>query len=737
MDRGSGEKTKAHDISELNEFYVQGDSCDQEIFAEQRSNLLLVSGEHYNRRRQNLARRLRDYKDVSQEQKIRLTKNHIQKICKTYVNNIMSMEPGVGFSPKDQKSVHDQKVADLDHSIWMDGRNRFNIDDLMDDWCDNFVEVGEVAVKVFFDPSAGKIVAHEQKVDVEGQPMLGPDGQPQGDPSRPVFSGEFVFEEVYGFNLLRPPECKDMRKAEWICIRKMVGKADLTAKFGHDEESKRFIVASADETYTVFDGTRGGYRQTDKEVMVREYYFRACAKYPQGYYYITTKEGILSQGELPGGVFPIIFQPFDKVQTTSRGRSVVKILRPYQAEINRAASKMAEHQITLGDDKLVLLNGGKASPSVSLPGVRTISATGGAPIVMEGRSGAQYLEYMQSQIAEMYQVSNVAEDTAQIPGQLDPYTLLFRSAKNKKQFQRYIKRFEKFLIEIVKTYLKLAKIHMSDEQLTAAIGKDEQVNIAEIRGGQDDAYDIKIEGQSDDIESKLGQQIFVNHAIQYLGSQLDKQEVGKLLRMAPLANFKGSFDDLTSNDDIATNDILALDRGERPPVHEFEDHPYMIKRLMTRSRKPDFGFLDPQIQKNYQEKMQIHQQMEAYKQLQIQQAAAGYIPTGGYLAKCDVWISDPKNPTQTHRLELPSESINWLMTRMQAQQGAMAPLAGLPTDAQAGIASNVTQLKARAGQPAPQQPGSPNGMEAPSAQMGPPEPGGMSHGVGHQQYNGS
>ena len=38
------------------------------------------------------------------------------------------------------------------------------------------------------------------------------------------WAGEFVFEEIYGFNLLRPPECKDMRKAAWLCIRKMVDK---------------------------------------------------------------------------------------------------------------------------------------------------------------------------------------------------------------------------------------------------------------------------------------------------------------------------------------------------------------------------------------------------------------------------------------------------------------------------------------------------------------------------------
>ena len=605
-----------HTIAELNQLYFDGDACDQQIFAEMRSNLLLVDGEHYQRRQSYFYKRIRDSRELSHEQKMRLTKNHIQKITKTYANNILSMNPGVGFSPKQDGDMHQQKLCDMDHSLWRDAVERYNIDDLQDDWCDSFIGIGEVAVKVFFDSGAGPVVGYTNKLDLTtGQPMLDDTGQPVPDMDKPQYKGEMVFEEIYGFNLLRPSECKDIRKAAWLGIRKMVDKQDLMGKFT-DPEVQKFIVPAADETFIIFDGALGGYKRAKNQVMVREYYFRPSWKYPQGHYYITTKEGILAEGDLPGGLFPIKIAPMDKVPTTPRGRSIVRQMRPYQVEINRSASKMAEHQVTLGDDKLLIQNGTKVSPGVALPGVRSVNYTGAPPIIMEGRSGNQYLDYMLSQVKELYDVMNVAEDSVQAPtGQMDVYTLLFRSARQKKVFQRYIKRFEKFLIEIVKLYLRLCKIHYNDQELIDAIGKKEQVNIQELRQSSDLDANIKVEPQSDDIETKMGKQLVLNHILQYVGPQLKPEEIGKLLRAMPYADSDESFDDFTLDFDMARNEMLALDRGEQPPVHESDNHAYLAKKLLARTKKPDFNYLSPFIQQNYKEKLAVHQQIDCLPEI--------------------------------------------------------------------------------------------------------------------------
>lgn len=707
---------KKPDINALNGMYMDGDSCDQDIFAEMRSNVLLCGGDQYNRRQSRFYKRIRDSKELSQEQKLRLTKNHVQKICKIYANNIVSMNPGVGFTPKDENNLHDQKVAELHHSVWQDAIKRYFIDDKIDDWVDSLVQIGEICVKIFYDPVQGNIKGYEPQTDPEtGNPNLNEFGEMIPDEGKPMFEGEFVFDEIYGFNLLRPPECKDMRKAEWLGIRKMVNKQELLRQFKSNPDIQKFIRTDQDETYLIFDAMGGGYKKSTKQTMLREYYFRPSQLFPDGYFYITTKEGILAEGELPGGLFPIVFQSFDKIQTTPRGRSPIKIMRPYQAEINRSASKIAEHQITLGDDKLLLQNGTKASAGTSLPGVRTVNFTGSQPTVLPGRSGEQYLGYMQAQIQELYQVMMVEEDSALNESAMDPYVLLFRSGRQKKKFQRYIKKFEKFLIEIVHLYLRLAKLHMPDDAVVWAVGKNEQVNIPEFRQLPDTCYEINIEAQSDDIETKLGKQIVINHALQYVGTQLKPDDIGKIMRQMPFANFDGSFDDLTMDYDSSVNDMLALDRGEQPPVNQYDSHPYIIKRLTSRMKKSDFKFLPPQIQKNYQDKVQLHQQMEAANMQAIQRAESGFIPTGGYLVTCDFYVKDPTDTTgeKTRRARLPYQAVEWLIKNMESQGASLESLEQLGSGAQAGIAQSFLQQGPGMGQQ--QQPMGPQGPSGPIA----------------------
>lgn len=709
---------KRPDINALNSMYMDGDSCDQDIYSEMRSNVLLCGGDQYSRRQSRFYKRIRDSKELSQEQKLRLTKNHIQKICKIYANNITSMNPGVGFSPKDETSLHDQKVASMHHSVWQDAVKKYYIDDKLDDWVDSFVQIGEVCVKLFYDPSQGSIKGYEPQTDPQtGNPFLNEFGEMQADENRPMFEGEFVFEEIYGFNLLRPPECKDMRKAEWLGIRKMTNKQELLRQFKGNPEIQKFVRTDQDETYQVFDMLGGGYKKSTKQTMLREYYFRPSQLFPEGYFYITTKEGILAEGELPGGLFPIVFQAFDKIQTTPRGRSPIKIMRPYQAEINRSASKIAEHQITLGDDKLLLQNGTKASAGTSLPGVRTVNYTGSAPTVLPGRSGEQYLGYMQAQITELYQVMMVEEDSALNESAMDPYVLLFRSGRQKKKFQRYTKKMEKFLIEMVHLYLRLAKLHMPDDAVVWAVGKNEQVNIQEFRQLPDTCYEINLEAQSDDVETKLGKQIVINHALQYVGNQLKPDDIGKIMRQMPFANFDGSFDDLTMDYDNSVNDMLALDRGEQPPVNQYDSHTYIIKRLTSRMKKADFRFLPPQIQKNYQDKISLHQQMEAANMQTIQRAEQGFIPTGGYLVTCDFYVKDPSDSTglKTRRARLPYQSVEWLINQMESQGASLQSLEQLGSGAQAGIAGQFLQQNQNQGMGQQNQPMGSQGPSGPIA----------------------
>lgn len=654
------EKPETHSVEDLEKLYQEDDEADKELFAEMRSNILLKTGDHYNKMRSNFFKRLRDSRGISQEQKIRLTKNHIQKIANAYANHILSTAPGVGFEPAQQSELQDQKNAEMNRSVWEYAKEKNSLDEQVQAWVEDFVDVGEVATKIFFDPSEGA-------------------------------SGEILFEEVYGFNLLVDCAATSFKKAKRATIRKMVDLKKLKKMYPEEEHAKA-LQESSDQTYTIFERGKGGYQKSKGECLVRETYFRPGLQYPNGYVYIWVKGHILFEGELPAGIFPIIQKPFNRLQTKARGQSVIKTLRPYQAEINRSGSKIAEHQITLGDDKLLVQHGTKVTSGVSLPGVRTANYTGMAPVVLPGRDGSQYLNYMNSQITEMYNAAMVDEKPAEMSGQLDAYSLLFRSASQKKQFQLYIRRFEAFLKEVCSTYLELARYHFTDDMVIQMAGRKERVNIAEFRDTSPLCYKIKVTAQSEDIETKLGKQLVLNHVLQYVGNQLGKEDIGKLIKAMPYSNQDESFNDLTMDYESATNDILALDRGEQPPVHPNDPHPYMVKRLTARMRQADFQFLNPQVQNNYQMRLQAHEQFIAQQAQAIQMAEAGFIPTGGYLVACDFYVqSDANDPSKTKRVRMPSESLQWLIQKLETQGSSLDQLENVNQQNLAEIAAMTQQ----------------------------------------------
>lgn len=698
-----------HSITELNELYNDGESADQDVFAEQRSNIQLIAGEHYTKKGSRFWNRLRDNKEINQDQKIRLTKNHIRKIVHKYVNSITSYAPGVQAGPKDKTDLQHQKSSELVNAVWQDAKNRHNLNQKINQWAKDYVGIGEVAVKIFFDPNAGRFIGMEAEVDEEGQPVLDENGQLV--PSEVAkFSGDVVIERLFGFNIIRPAGIKDIKTAPWLCHRKMVQIKELKALISSspnlDEEEKQKIIQkiseTPDQTYVVLDGATSSYKQVKNQTMLKEFFFRPCPEYPNGYFYICTETEKIFEGELPFGIYPIVFEGFDEIQTSPRYRSVVKQLRPNQIEINRCASTIAEHQITMGWDKVLTQNGTKVTQGVSFPGVRTFNYSGMAPIIMEGRTGNQYLEYMQAQITEMYSIALVEEQDLEKNVQYDVYSMLSRSIKDKKKFSLYTDGFESFLKEVFKTYINLCQKYYTPEHLIPAIGKSEYVNIDEFKQVKDLCYQIEIDAQTDDSETKLGKQLMLNHLIQYVGPQLAKDDLGKVIRLMPYANDELILEDLTMNYDVATNYILALDRGQVPPPHQYDDHVYMIKKLVARTRKPDFMFLNPKVKQNYINAIKMHENLEVQREIQIKQAQSEFIPVGGFMVACDFYVPNPEDPTKLpKRVRLPSESLNWLVKQLETQGSSQQQLESVNGGALAEMSSMLTNQIGQQNQLAP------------------------------------
>jgi hypothetical protein len=193
--------------------------------------------------------------------------------------------------------------------------------------------------------------------------------------------------------------------------------------------------------------------------------------------------------------------------------------------------------------------------------------------------------------------------------------------------------------------------------------------------------------------------------LQYVGKQLDPKILGKILKNLPFGNFEDSIEDLTIDEDIARNDMLALERGEPVTPTPYIDPEYMIKKLTSRQKKSDFRYLAPQVQQAYQMLVQQYEMILAEQQAKIAAAKNEYIPVDGALVTCDFYVPDTANPeNQAKRAKLPQRALEWLLKRLDEQGMSMDKLEGMNAQALSELADMLMQQKigASGGQAAPQ-----------------------------------
>lgn len=668
---------KSKTAAELNELYVSAEAEDKEVFSEMRSNIQLVAGDHYSKKHlDKYFNRIRT-NGMTENQKLRLTKNHVAKIAHHYEESIMSQSPGVKIFPAIDSDMQDTKSADLNQGVWSFVKSKHKLRDKIREYCQDYTQVGEVAAKVFWDPNAGDFQGYRHKQNDDGESMYDDQNQPVADEDTPVFSGDLVFERIFGFNLLRAPGAKTMEESTFFIYRKMSSLPDLKEIYANDPDKLKYLQESSKEEFVVFDSSRNSYMKAKDQVMIREYYFKPCMEYPQGYFYISTENGILEEGELPFGLFPIVWRGFDKYPTRPRGYSVVKRARPYQAEINRASSQQATHQVTLADDKIIYQAGTKLAQGALLPGVRGVTYQGAPPTILAGRTGEQFTNYISNTITEMYQVCEMdeLEEENTSTSQTDPWASLYRNIRQKKKYARYGEGFEQFLMDLCVLTLETCKKYLPDDVVIQMIGRKEQVNIQEFKNTAPISYQIRVEAMEDSLETQMGRQLSISHIMQYVGTQLPQESIGKLIKSMPFGNLDESFDDFTLDADNVKNDMLALERGTPVMFEESDNHPYYAQRLNARIKKADFRYLPQPIQDNYKQKITLHLQAEAEQQQKILDAKNSQIPTNGPMVGVDLYIEDKEDPSKPpKRARIPTTAIEWLVKQMEAQGQTMEKL---------------------------------------------------------------
>ena len=689
------------DIGKLDKLYKDAEQCDDQLFSEMRSNVLLVSGDHYNQRATKFWDRVQDTKGIKDAAKLRLTKNHTATICRRKIGKVLSHAPNTMVTPNNQDEMQDQKTAELNDAVWKFEKKKQKMRSKVRMWAEDFINLGECWCKVFWDDTKGEVIGYEPKVDEDGCELckqttsivMNEYGQQVEqvteeqipDEEKPVMSGDFVFERVFAFNIMRDPNSQSLEDSPYVIVRKMIDKSTVKKIMG-DDFSK---YENEEESYLVFDSDKANYAEEKNKIMLREFYYRPCLEYPEGYFYITVQGHIIDEGKLPFSVFPIVFAGHTEIPTSARFRSPIKQMRPYQIEINRSASKIAETQITLGDDKLILNNNAKISSGGTLAGIRGVKVSGGGDDikVLAGRSGEQYLPYMQSQIAELYQVMDEME--ADAGGQFDAYAMLYHSSRNKERYKKYAEEFEEFLVNITELFLQLAKEYYDEERIIPMIGKSEIVNMAEFKHSEKNSFRIKIENIADDTDTMMGRQLAINHVLQYVGKDLGKDNMGKAIKAMPYMNDTEMFDDLTIDYDMSKNDMLAMERGEMPPIGKHDDHEYLIKRATGRTKKADYRFLPDQIKGLYDQYTKAHQEIAAQAAIELKRLESGFIPTSGPKVKADFYTTTAEGKVE--RQVYPSDALEWLKKQLEAQGTTMQPFTEMSDGVQADMARMVNQ----------------------------------------------
>jgi len=154
----------------------------------------------------------------------------------------------------------------------------------------------------------------------------------------------------------------------------------------------------------------------------------------------------------------------------------------------------------------------------------------------------------------------------------------------------------------------------------------------------------------------------------------------------PFGNKDEAFSTLTADDDIATNDILSLDRGQYVPANKYDNHEYMIKALIHRMRKSDFKTMPVEVQQMYEMRLNEHQTSIRNQIMEKQRADFGMIPSGGFLVTVNASWFNPAN-NRVERIKIPSDSVMFMVNKLQEQGVYAQMLQNLPPQAQVDIAT--------------------------------------------------
>lgn len=667
--------------ADLLQLYNSATSAYERHFAEQRSNIRLKVGYQWEKISGGLSQLARAY-NLPENQKVRITKNHIGRASKLIINSVLNACPGVSIFPENDSELQDIKDASLSRSVWKHIERQNGFKKMVNGWASDQFTCGEAYALVKFDAQGGDFLGYDAPTDPET-------GLMNPDDAYAVFTGKVEIERLFPFMVRTDPDAKEFEKCAWVTVDRLVRKSKLHKLYGKDERLKKIIEGTDKEEYRVFNSLSGNFSNTSMHVLVRETYFRPTPEWPKGYFFIWTEHGILEEGETL--TFPIRQVTWDDADTTSRGLSPIRDVRHLQQEINRASSQAIRESLTLGYSTVLAPLGSKLQHTNIGNGMKAMYYRGGvAPNIIPGRNGEQYIEYIKGYQNEIYDILNIDLHAADKASQVsDINALLMRSMKDKQKFSLYSDKFESFLAEVCDLSLQYARAYLDEESVIKMIGSNETINIAEFKHNDNQAYRIKVEEVGTDIDSMFGKAQQLQQLLQYAGGNLTPQQIGVLIKNSPFLASDEITREFTIDSTQADNIILALDRGQEPFFSGNENHEYMLQRLDMRMKQGSFETLPDEVKMKYAEQMEMHRNASDEQKEAIRQANSELIPTGGALVSIPIYEYDDNGRAKRKKVSV--EALNHLVDLLDKQGHFQAQQSMIPESQQAMMGQNIPQ----------------------------------------------
>ena len=633
---------------------------------------------------------------------LRYAKNHIPRLADVYSNEILREAPDVAVVPVTGGEVRAAPLARMNNDVWEHHKKKTaaNYRQVVDDRVLDFVVTGEVAVKLYWDEE--KDCVHEEKISP--------------------------------FDLARAPGSQSVEESPWHVFRRVYTRRQLIRIYGPKLAAAISQPGSAPATtwlgessHTVFQSSRYEYSNLEG-AMVMEYYERPTATHPKGRYFYFTEGRLLEKGELPGGVYPIVVQRFLKTPGLARGHSFIRNVYRIQTEINRASGQDATNMTHFGDDKFVTNASSDIQIGQVVKGATHLKVSSYGDLQssfmhVEGKGMPKYVDYVRAQVKEMDYICHVATQMEEKKGPQkggDLSVVLYTQIKDKKRFVKYAQGFEDFTVTLARSVLELYRHYLMSSDVIHSGNRDEMVLVDDFKETSDLDYMFKVAPANESDETRLGKQIAVDKLLQYAGRDLDKTDIGMVLRSSTLSDNQGLMDHFSASYDSLVNNLIEIEKGILPVVSDTEDFAYKSRMVTARMNRPDFKHLPGLVQELYQRFLKICEEGVAKAENERLRIEKGVVPTDGALINTDMYRTVPNSSgtgMKTEKVKIPQAALEWLTKALEKQGATQENLAGLPAPVQGNIMDGVRT--------AAEQLGVPGGGGGEPAALPAPPPGGV------------